>query len=126
MEITALDGIRNTAEVFENLQAPANTSCALQAAFLHNVLRQHEAMREQRTSSHLHIRTTEAHPSASTHTQLGPRHDYNPAIDDPSTNHYASEDASTFDMTFMDDASWAFMFANAGFNIDQVAFMSPT
>jgi hypothetical protein len=128
METAALDSIRNTAKVFDRLQAPAGTSCALQAAFLHNVLIQHEAMREQRTSSHSHRPAALAAivDIAPTYAQTRQRLDGNPSYDDQNTGVYASEDASTFDMRFMDDDSWAFMFANAGFNIGQGAFMSPT
>jgi hypothetical protein len=133
METAALNSIRNTAKVFDRLQAPAGTSCALQAAFLDNVLIQHEAMREQRTSSRSHrpaaLATTvdiANHHIAPNRAQTRQRHDGNPPYDDQDTEYYASEDASTFDMRFVDDESWAFMFANAGFNIGQGAFMSPT
>jgi hypothetical protein len=139
MEMPALDGIRNTAEVFDKLQAPAGTSCALQAAFLHNVLIQHEAMREQRSSSRSHIPAapaaytaptanvdTAAHEPTLPHAQTTQRHEVDTMYDDQDAHHYASEDASTFDMNFVDDEAWAFMFANAGFNIGQGAFMSPT
>ena len=129
----ALDGIRTTAEVFDKLQAPPGTSCALQAAFLHNVLIHHEAMKEQRTISRWHMPATLAatvdtatHQSASTYAQSRQRHDVIPAYDDQNTDHYASGNASTFDLNFVDDESWAFMFANAGFNTGQGTFMSPT
>jgi hypothetical protein len=136
MEMPALDGIRNTAEVFNKLQAPAGTSCALQAAFLQNVLVQHEAMREQRTSLRSRMPTsltapttavnTATHQSEPTHAQNPQRSDFNEVYDNQDTYHYVSEDASMFDMTFVDDEAWAFMFATAGFNIGQGAFMSPT
>ncbi|KAL1797961.1 hypothetical protein ACET3X_004567 [Alternaria dauci] len=138
MEVPALDAIRNTAEVFDKLQAPVGTSCALQAAFLHNVLIQHEAMRAQRLSSRSQIPATPAaltgpttavdtavYQSASRHAQEAQETDVNSAYKDQNMYHYASEDASTFDMNFVDDEAWAFMFANAGFNIGQGAFMSP-
>ena len=138
----ALDGIRNTAEVFDKLQAPTGTSCALQAAFLHNILIQHEALREQRSSSRAHIPAAPAAPAAYTattmnvdttaqesalpHAQTTQRPGINTMYDDRDTCHHASEDGSTFDMNFVDDEAWAFMFANAGFNIGQGAFMSLT
>lgn len=132
----ALDAIRNTAEVFDKLQAPTGTSCALQAAFLHNILIQHEATREQRSSSRSHTAAapaaytatttnvdTAAHKSALPHAHTTQRPEINSIYDDRDTHNYASEDASTFDMNFVDDEAWAFMFANAGFNIGQGAFM---
>jgi hypothetical protein len=136
MEMPALDGIRNTAEVFDKLQAPAGTSCALQAAFLRNVLIQHEAMREQRTSSRSRMPAalvaptttvdTVNHQHPPTHAQNAQRLVVGPANDDQSSYHYESEDASTFDMNFVDDEAWEFIFANVGFNIGQGAFISPT
>jgi hypothetical protein len=139
MEISALDGIRNTAEVFDNLRAPAGTSCALQAAFLHKILIQYEAMREQRSSSRSHIPAAPTAYTAPTrnvdtatrestlhHAQNTQRPDSDTTYDDRDMYHYASEDASTFDLNLVDDEAWAFMFANAGFNIGQGAFMSPT
>lgn len=133
METPALDGIRNTAEVFDKLQAPAGTSCALQAAFLYRVLIQHEAMKEQRTSSRSHVPialaatvNSAAHQSLSPHAQDCESRDIISAYDDHNSDHYASDNASTFDMNLVDGDSWAFVFANAGFNIDQGAFMSPT
>jgi hypothetical protein len=73
MELPALDSIRNAAKVFEKLQAPPNTSCALQAAFLRNVLIQHEAIQERRTYSLSHMPAAHVaptpHQSATTHTQ---------------------------------------------------------
>lgn len=128
MEIPALDGIRDTVEKFNKFQAPAGTSCAL-----HNVLIQHEAIREQHTSSRSHIPTalaatvgTATRQSVLTHAQTRQRHNVHAGYDDQTTNHYASEDASGFDMNLVDDEYWAFVFANSGFNIGQGAFMSPT
>jgi hypothetical protein len=130
MELPALDSIGNAAKVFEKLQAPPNTSCALQAAFLRNVLIQHEAIQERRTSSLSHMPAAPAapttHQSATTHAQTVQRSDTNPAHSDENVFDHALEDASSFDIDFVDDEAWAFLFANAGFNIDQGAFFSPT
>jgi len=116
----ALDSIRNAATVFEKLQAPTSTSCALQAAFLRNVSTQHEAMQARHTSSLSHV------AAASADAQTMPRPDITPAYNDQITFDSASEDASTFNIDFVDDEAWAFLFANAGFNIGQGAFLSQT
>jgi hypothetical protein len=131
METPALNGIRNTADVLDKLKAPVGTSCALQVAFLRNVLIQHEAIREQRTISRLHMptaltATVEPASHLSAPTQAQTRHVLNPAYENQNTDYYASEGASAFDVNFMDDESWTFMFANAGFNVGEGAFMSPT
>jgi hypothetical protein len=130
MELPALDSIRNAAKVFEKLQAPPNTSCALQAAFLRNVLIQHEAIQERRTSSLSHMPAAHVaptpHQSATLHAQTVQRNDTYPAYSDQNAFERASEDASSFDIDFVDDEAWAFLFANAGFNIEQGAFLSPT
>lgn len=132
----ALDSIRNAATVFEKLQAPTSTSCALQAAFLRNVSTQHEAIQARHTSSLSHIPAIPAthaaaanpttHQPAPTHAQTTQRPDITPAYNDQTTFDSASEDASTFNIDFVDDEAWAFLFANAGFNIGQGAFLSQT
>ena len=129
----ALDSIRNAATVFEKLQAPTSTSCALQAAFLRNVSTQHEAMQARHTSSLSHVAAASAaavdpasHQPASAHAQTTQRPDITPAYNDQTTFDAASEDASTFNIDFVDDEAWAFLFANAGFNIGQGAFLSQT
>ncbi|KAF1830252.1 hypothetical protein BDW02DRAFT_633789 [Decorospora gaudefroyi] len=136
MELPALDSIRNTAKVFEALKAPTGTSCALQAAFLHNVLVQHQAMKELRTSSRSHMPASPAipaapvdsatHQSVPTHAQTMRRHDSDTAYNNQDTFHRLPEDASTFDMGFANDEDLAFMFADAGFDVGLGAFLSPT
>ena len=130
MELPALDSIRNTARIFETLRAPTGTSCALQAGFLQNVLVEYETIQERRTSSRSHVPAAPvdlacAH-HAQTHAQTIQRPELGPAHDDQSTFDFASEDASSFDMGFANDEAWALMFANAGFNIGQGAFLSAT
>jgi len=124
----ALDSIRNAATIFEKLQAPTSTSCALQAAFLRNVSIQHEAMQARRTSSLSHVAAVDpaSHQPAPTHAQTTQRPDITPAYNDQTTFDPASEDTSTFNIDFVDDEAWAFLFANAGFNIGQGAFLSQT
>ena len=133
MELPALDSIRNTANIFAALRAPPGTSCALQAAFLENVLVEYEAIKERRTSSRSHVSAAPAAPvnlaaaqPAQTHGQTQQRPELVPAFDDQNTFDFASEDASSFDMDFANDEAWALMFANAGFNIGQGAFFSAT
>ncbi|KAG9191314.1 hypothetical protein G6011_09402 [Alternaria panax] len=135
MELPALDSIRNAANVFKNLQAPAGTSCALQAAFLHKVFIKHESRMERRTSLRLHVPAALAAPAAPlasvdpainrptpAHAQTMQRPNINPAYNDQNT----FPDPSIYDIDFADDEAWASLFADAGFNIGQGAFMSPT
>ncbi|UPX14897.1 uncharacterized protein EKO05_0005368 [Ascochyta rabiei] len=135
MELPALDSIRNTAEIFATLRAPAGTSCSLQAAFLRNALIEYEAIKARRTSRS-HIPTAPAATAAPvdlaapryspTYAQDMQRPDATSACDDRGTIDFASEEASAFDMGFINDEAWVHMFANAGFNIGQGVFLLPS
>lgn len=129
MELPALDSIRNTAEIFATLRAPNDTSCSLQAAFLHNALTEYEIVKERRTPLRSEIPAAPADiaisQSAHPHAQTVQGSDF-ALVRDHQALSFTSGDASTFDLGFTNDEAWALIFANAGFNVDQGAFVLPT
>ena len=125
-----LNSISNTASVFATLRAPSDTSCSLQAAFLQNVLVEYESIKERRTLPRADVPI--AAPAAE-HTTPQTAFDDDEQILQPAdgisacadrhTENFSTQDPSSFGLDFANDQVWALIFANAGFNVDQGAFL---
>ncbi|KAF1931062.1 uncharacterized protein M421DRAFT_408446 [Didymella exigua CBS 183.55] len=128
MESRALESIsNNTANVLAAFRAPSYTSCSLQAVFLHNVLAEYASIKEHRTPLHPDVPTTVTDHTILRNlfnlTQYSPPADAILAYDDQNVGNFSSQGPPTLDLDFMNDQVWALIFPNAGFNIDQGAFM---
>lgn len=124
-----LNSIDNTAGVFAALRAPGDTSCSLQAAFLQNVLVEYQLIKERRSPPRADA-TVVASAAERTTPQTAfdcapvlPSADAISACADRHTGTFSTQDLSSFGLDFDNDQVWALIFANAGFNVDQGAFL---
>jgi hypothetical protein len=127
VELSALNSITSTAKVFAALRAPNDTSCSLQAAFLQKILVEYESIKHRRTPPREYVPAAAAGHTA-LQTALDRTHILQPAdvisaCDDQNIESLLSENLSNFDLDFANDQAWTLIFANAGFNIDQGAFL---
>jgi hypothetical protein len=129
MELQVLNSISNTASVFAALRAPSDTSCSLQAAFLQNVLVEYELIKERRTLPRPDVpiagpaaEHTTPHTAFDDDQILQPADGISACADRHSEN-FSTQDPSSFGLDFANDQVWALIFANAGFNVDQGAFL---
>lgn len=154
MESPALDAIRNGMRTFAEQAAPTNTGCALQSIFLQNVLLEYQAISEHpHQTSHRqqdHGYTRPSHESScqnpatsnefrsttdnrdyhrpgtsSVPLQYVEEADMMSRYDDQDPAPIALSDLPLTNLDFTDNDSWALIFANAGFNIDQGTFILP-
>lgn len=128
MELQVLNSISNTASVFAALRAPSDTSCSLQAVFLQNVLVEYGLIKE-RCPTHADVPVASL---AAEHETLQTAFDCTPtshppdsisACADRHTENLSTQDAPSFGLEFANDQVWSLIFANAGFNVDQGAFL---
>ena len=151
MELAVMDAIRNAAQVFSDQGAPVNTGCGLQARFFDNVICEYENIdRRQRRRKE---RASHQRPGASgvSHNPTLPAPQISPVeapemsltqamgaqvsqatgggignalhYDSTFSNSDTSPQSSMQEFGFADDEAWATIFANAGFSIDQGAFL---
>jgi hypothetical protein len=130
MELQVLNSISNSASVFAALRAPSDTSYSLQVVFLRNVLVEYELIKERRTPPRADVPI--AAPAAAEHTtpqtafdcaQMLQPADAISACADRHIGNFSTQDSSSFGLDFANDQVWALIFANAGFNVDQGAFL---
>ncbi|XPS81575.1 hypothetical protein M3J07_013536 [Ascochyta lentis] len=151
IETPAMDAIRNAARTLASQGAPTNTSCALQAKFLHNVILEYGAIRERPwNNDHPSLNcaasnapTADALPEPATLQQrsidqvnTSPDPSFAPtrfeqgseigtAYDNVNPQPVPSQVPSALNLDFADDNAWALIFAEAGFNVDEGTFLLP-
>lgn len=139
-----MNNIRDAAKTFAEQRAPPNTSCALQAIFLHNATREYEALKSRQRQARDQQRDSKAtFVSNSNPSQeiTGPvaalddtfsggappiqRDSAVPTFDNQNIQSLTLQELTLPDLDFADDEMWALVFADAGFNVDEGTFLLP-
>ncbi|KAM0815287.1 putative Transcription factor domain-containing protein [Seiridium cardinale] len=125
--------ISSAARVFSQQASPPGSSCTLQAKFLEKIISDYmERRREQRAQAPRQHATNDANvprPRSVSDTSKEPREarGYNRGMVNLESIHSLANSGShqaRLDFSFAEDDTWADMFANAGFNIQEGVFFA--